>query len=175
MISDTMRDALNKQIAMEGYASFYYLSMSSWCDNEGLEGCAQYFQRQSAEEHSHMLRLFHYLSEVDSKAIVPAIPQPPVEFENIEVVFNEVYAHEQKVTHAINQLVELAHRENDFTTRNFLEWYVAEQREEEALVRNILDKIRLIGSGPMSLYYIDKEIETINAAEVKAAAASTEA
>ena len=86
MISDTMRDALNEQIAMEGYASFYYLSMASWSDNEGLEGCAQYFQRQSAEEHSHMLRIFDYLSEVDSKAIVPAIAQPPADFDNIQEV-----------------------------------------------------------------------------------------
>ena len=151
MISDTMRDALNEQIAMEGYASFYYLSMASWSDNEGLEGCAQYFQRQSAEEHSHMLRIFDYLSEVDSKAIVPAIAQPPADFDNIQEVFQKTYAHEQKVTESINKLVELAHQENDFTTRNFLDWYVAEQREEEALVRTILDKIRLIGTGAESV------------------------
>ena len=168
MISEKMQAALNNQIVLEGYASFYYLSMASWCDREGLEGCANFFHRQSEEEKDHMLRIFTYLSEVDGHGIVPAIAQPPSEFENIESVFKSVYEHEQKVTRSINDLVHLAYEENDYTTKNFLEWYVSEQREEEALVRSILDKIKLIGSGPMSLYYIDKEIEIVNQAQAAA-------
>ena len=33
-------------------------------------------------------------------------------------------------------------------------------------MRTILEKIDLIGEGPQSLYFIDKEIEAINKAEV---------
>jgi len=165
MISPSMTQALNNQIALEGYASFLYLSMASWCDQEGLEGCAQFMHRQSDEEREHMLRLFSYLSEMDAHALAPAIEQPPHEFNSVREMFEQVYAHEQKVTAAINQLVTLSTEEQDHSTLNFLQWYVEEQREEEALMRHILDKIRLIGDGPQSLYYIDKEVETINASQ----------
>ncbi len=168
MISEAMTGALNKQISLEGYASFLYLSMASWCDREGLDGCAQFMHRQSEEEREHMLKIFEYLSEVDGHALTPAIPQAPHEFDSIQELFKEVYKHEQKVTASINELVALANQENDHSTSVFLQWYVNEQREEEALMRSILDKIKLIGTGPQSLYFIDLEIEKINAAELAA-------
>ena len=165
MISEKMAQALNSQIQLEGKASFLYLSMASWCDKEGLEGCAKFMHRQSAEERDHMLRIFYYLSEVDSHAITPAIDQPRHEFDSVQAMFKEVYEHEQKVTNSINSLLAQARSENDYTTENFLQWYITEQREEENLMRSVLDKLKLIGDGPQSLYYIDKEIEAINAAE----------
>lgn len=170
MISKKMVKALNEQIGLEGYASYLYLSMASWCDKEGMEGCAQFMHRQSEEERMHMLKIFHYLSEVDAHALAPAIKQPPHEFESVRSMFEQVYKHEQKVTASINKLVKLSYEENDFTTMEFLQWYVEEQREEEALMRTILDKIKLIGDGPSSLYYIDQEIEKINARAAEAEA-----
>lgn len=166
MVSEKMATALNKQIELEGYASFLYLSMASWCDKEGLEGCAEFLHRQSDEEREHMLKIFHYLSEVDQHALTPAISQAPHEFESVQSLFKQVYEHEQKVTRSINELVAVATLENDYSTISFLQWYIEEQREEENLMRTILDKIKLIGTGPMSLYYIDKEIEAINQAEL---------
>ncbi len=166
-----MEDALNKQIALEGYASFLYLSMASWCDKEGLQGCAAFMHRQSDEERQHMLRIFHYISEVNGHALAPAVAQPPHSFDSVHKLFELVYAHEQKVTASIHELISMSYKDNDHTTLNFLQWYVTEQREEEALMRNILDRLKLIGDGPMSLYYIDKEIEKINKAELAAEAA----
>ena len=165
MLTKKMEQALNEQLSLEAYASFLYLSMSSWCDQQGLSGSAAFMNRQSEEEKMHMLKLYNYILEMDGSAIVPGIKQPPHEFENVVEMFNAVYSHEQKVTQAINQLVELSLAEKDNSTFNFLQWYVEEQREEESLMRSILDKIRLIGGGPQSLYYIDKEIEKINAVE----------
>jgi len=164
MISEKMQTALNQQIELEGYASFLYLAMASWCDQEGMNGCAQFMHRQSAEEREHMLRIFDYLSEVDAFAKTPGIQQPPHSFESVPEMFEQVYNHEQKVTQSINKLLQLGYEENDHTTLNFLQWYVDEQREEEALMRTILDKIKLIGNGPQSLYYIDKEVAAINSA-----------
>lgn len=162
MLSEKMAAALNDQVSMEAYASSLYLSMASWCDHQGLEGTSQFFYRQSAEEHDHMMRIFKYILEMDNRAIVPSVNQPPKEFTSIQSIFDEVYTHEQKVTKSINKLVNLANEENDHSTHNFLQWYVTEQREEEVLIRNILDKLKLIGDGPQSLYFIDKEITDIN-------------
>ena len=167
MISKKMEKALNEQIALEGTASFIYLAMASWCDKEGLEGCAQFMHSQSAEERMHMLKIFTYISEVDGHALVPAIKQPPSSYPSVQEMFKQVYAHEQKVTAAIHKLTALATKEGDQTTFNFLQWYVMEQREEEAQIRGILDKIKIIGEGPHSLYYIDKEIASINAADLE--------
>lgn len=174
MISKSMETALNKQIELEAYASFLYLSMASWCDKEGLNGCAAFMHRQSDEERVHMLKIVHYLSEIDGHALTPGVQQPPHEFESVQKMFEMVYAHEQKVTKSIHSLVELSNKEDDYTTLNFLQWYITEQREEEALMRSILDKIKLIGTGPMSLYYIDKEIQKINSQEMAAEAAENE-
>ncbi len=162
MLSDRMEAALNAQVKMEAYASNLYLSMASWCDAQGMEGTSQFFFRQSAEESDHKMGIFKYILELDGKAIVPAVDKPPHEFQSIQILFKDVYAHEQKVTKAINHLVDLANEEMDHSTHNFLQWYVTEQREEESLIRSILDKIKLIGEGPRCLYFIDKEMEDIN-------------
>lgn len=174
MISKKMEKALNNQIELEGYASFLYLSMASWCDLEGLEGCSKFMYRQSEEELAHMLRIFNYISEVDGHALAPGIKKAPHHFKSVQELFNLVYAHEQKVTQSINELVALSLQEKDHTTYNFLQWYIEEQREEEALMRTILDKIKIIGEGAQSLYFIDQELEKINAMELKAEANSKE-
>jgi ferritin len=162
MLSKNIEDALNNQLELEAYASFLYLSMASWSERTGMEGTAKFFYRQSAEEHDHMMRIFHYILEMDNTAVVPSIDKPVHDFDSVQEVFNKVYGHERKVTQAINKIVDLAITENDHATHNFLQWFVTEQREEEALIRMILQKIELIGEGPQSLYFIDKEIEEIN-------------
>ena len=162
MISKKMEVALNKQIELEAYASSLYLSMASWCDKESLEGCSVFMHRQSEEERVHMMKIFNYISEVDGHAITPQIDQPPLEFESVQSMFHQVYEHEKKVTQSIHKLMDFGYEEDDYSTLNFLQWYVEEQREEENLMRSILDTIKLIGDGPQSLYYIDKEIRAIN-------------
>ncbi|MDX1684547.1 MAG: ferritin [Saprospiraceae bacterium] len=170
MLSKTITDALNQQIEKEGYASFLYLSMATWCDSNGLQGCTRFFRRQSEEEHVHMTKIIDYILEMDGRAIIPQIKQPPTEYKGVSEVFESTYEHEKKVTSAINSLVDLALEENDHSTHNFLQWYVEEQREEENLIRSILDKIKLIGQGEQALYYIDKEVEEINLAIKKSGA-----
>jgi len=168
-MTNAMTDALNAQVEKEAYASFLYLSMASWLDNQGLNGAAQFMYRQTEEEHAHMMRIFNYLLEMDSKAIVPAIKQPATEYTSVQAVFQESYEHEQAITASINDLVNMSIRENDHATNNFLQWYVEEQREEETLMRTIIDKINLIGDGPQSLYFIDKELDVINQEAAKSA------
>lgn len=162
MISKKMESALNKQIELEAYASFLYLSMASWCDINGLEGSSKFMHRQSSEEREHMLRIFHYVNQVDGHAITPAIKKPPLTFKSINELLKLVYEHEKKVTQAIHKIVDLCYKEDDYTTLHFLQWYIQEQREEEAMMRTILDRIKLIGEGPQKLFFIDQEVEKYN-------------
>lgn len=167
-LSEKMISTLNEQIAMEGYASFLYLSKAGWFENMSMQGCAAFMYRQSQEEHQHMMKIFHYLLEMDAVAVSPAISQPPADFQDVRTVFADTLVHEQRVTKSINDIVELAIKEGDHATYAFLQWYVTEQREEESLMRTILDKINLIGEGPQCLYFMDKEIEAINQAQIAA-------
>lgn len=162
MLSEKMTKALNEQIAMEGYASFLYLAMAGWFEFQTMQGCAAFMYRQSEEENMHMMKIYRYMLEMDSMPVTPAIKQPDQSFKSVKDVFEETLEHEKRVTKSINALVDLAIQENDHSTYAFLQWYVTEQREEESLMRSILDKINLIGDGPQSLYFIDKEIDAIN-------------
>lgn len=171
MLNEKIYKALSSQVQMEWQSSAAYLAMATWCDKEGMNGCADFFYAQSDEERVHMLKILHYISEMDEHAIVPAVTQPQSDFDSIQVLFKQVYEMERGVTNSIHGLLSLCQQEGDHATMNFLQWYVTEQREEEAMMRNILDRIRLIGEGGQSLYYIDKEVEKINIARAAAAKA----
>lgn len=163
MLSEKTLQALNKQIALEGNASASYLAMASWCERQGLNGCATFFYDQSAEERMHMMKIIHYVNEMDGHAVISAQDKPRGEYESVQELFQAVYQQEKAVTSAIYSLLSISNEEDDHSTTLFLQWYVAEQREEEAQIRTILDKIKLIGTGGQSLYFIDQEVEKINA------------
>lgn len=151
--------ALNEQILKESSSSQYYLSMASWAENQGLNGTAQFLYGQSDEERFHMLKLVRFVNERGGKAIIPSVEQPPVEFKDLETVFESLLSHEIGVTESINHLVDICLQEKDYTTHNFVQWYVAEQLEEEAQARTILDKLKLIGGDKGGMYMFDRDLE----------------
>mgnify|MGYP001613912399 FL=1 len=161
MLSKKIESALNKQIAQESFASSYYLSMASWCEFKGLEGAAGFLYRQSAEERSHMLKIFKYVNESGGHAISPEINKSPDNYKSVVEVFKLALKQEQQNTTSINQLIDLCLRDKDYSTFNFLQWYVSEQHEEEMVFKNILDKIEIIGTDGKGIYMIDKAIAKI--------------
>jgi len=158
MLSEKMLNKLNKQINLEFYSSNIYLQMSSWCDNKGLSGCAKFLKVHSDEEMMHMRKLFDYVNETGGMAVIGEIKSPDLDYESIADVFLKIYEHECFVTEEINKLVDAAFTEKDFSTFNFLQWYVAEQHEEENLFKSILDKIKIIGDERKGLFFIDQEL-----------------
>ena len=164
MLSEKMLKALNEQITLEFYSSNLYLQMSSWCEFNALDGCAKFLKMHAAEEMEHMQRLFTYVNETGGLAIVGQIDAPPVEFKSIIDVFQETYDHEVFITSKINRLAKIAQQEDDYSTFNFLQWYVAEQHEEEKLFKSIIDKIEMIGID--GLFFIDKEVEKMAGASM---------
>lgn len=163
MLSNTLTKALNDQVNLEFYSSNLYLQMSSWCISQGLDGCGNFFRQHADEERMHMQKLFDYVNETGSYAVIGAIGNVQAEFSTLTEVFEMTYAHEQHITRQINELVSIAFKAADFSTFNFLQWYVAEQHEEEQLFKTILDKVSLIGVEGNGLFFIDKEVETMHA------------
>jgi ferritin len=154
-----VEQALNDQISKEASSSQYYLAMASWAENNGLNGTAKFMYTHSDEERFHMLKLVKFVNERGGKALIPAIGQPPIEFDNLKSVFELLLKHEISVTDSINNLVDICLQEKDYTTHNFVQWYVSEQLEEEALARTILDKLKLIGEDNGGMYMFDRDLE----------------
>lgn len=167
MLSKKIEEALNKQIGKEDYAAHYYLAMASWCDKKGLRGSARFMYHHAEDERIHMMKLFRYITDTGGHAIVQAIKQPPMEFESIKNIFELTLEHEKQVTQSINELVALCLEEKDYSTFHFLQWYVAEQHEEEHQFQFLLDRISIAGLEGRGLFLVDKEIESL-AAEMKA-------
>lgn len=156
--------ALNDQIEKESSSSQYYLAMASWAETNGLNGTSKFMYQHSDEERFHMLKLVKFVNERGGKAIIPSVPQPPINFESLEKVFELLLEHELGVTASINNVVDVCLQEKDYSTHNFMQWYVAEQLEEEALARGILDKLKLIGGDKGALYFFDRDLEATAAA-----------
>ena len=151
--------ALNDQIEKEASSSQFYLAMASWAETKGLNGTAKFLYTHSDEERFHMLKLVKFVNERGGVAVIPGLETPAKEFQNIENVFQLLLEHELVVTDSINNLVDICLQEKDYSTHNFIQWYVSEQLEEEALARTILDKIKLIGSDKGGLYMFDRDLE----------------
>ena len=159
MLSKKMYQQLNSQINLEFYSSNLYLQMSSWFLNHGFEGCGAFMRQHADEERDHMFRLFDYVNETGLYATLEEIEAPRADFSDLKEVFEETFKHEQFITKRINEVTAAAFKENDFSTFNFLQWYVSEQHEEEQLFKGILDKINLIGSdNKQGLFMIDQEL-----------------
>lgn len=159
MLSKKIEAALNGQVAVEANSSQAYLAMASWAENTGLSGTAAFLYRHSDEERMHMLKLVKFINERGGKAVIPALKQPGTNYKAITDVFKALLDHETKVTNEINGVVDLCLKEKDYTTHNFMQWYVGEQIEEEALARTLIDKLNLIGNDKGGLYLFDRDLE----------------
>jgi ferritin len=173
MLSQAMTDRLNKQINLEMYSSHLYLQMSSWCAHQSLDGCEDFLRIHAQEEAGHMHRLVNYMHETGGFVVLGGMDAPPTQFASIQELFENIYEHEQYITRNINELVHFANTEPDYSTLQFLQWYVAEQHQEEFLFKGILDKIKLIGTEGQGLFLIDQEIGKLATAPEKEATSLT--
>ena len=158
MISKKIEQLLNRQIELEFESSQYYLSMASWAERNGLGGTSAFLYRHADEERTHALKLFHFINDRSGQAIVPGLKAPQKDFKGVQEVFERILKHEQGVTKEINDLVDGCLKEKDYTTHNFLQWFVSEQIEEERLAQTILDKLALIGGEKGGLYIFDRDM-----------------
>ncbi len=158
MISESMQKALMDQVNAELYSSYLYLSMSSDLDSKGLAGFALWMKSQAQEELYHGMKLYDFVIERGGRALLKPIDGPQTEWSSPLAIFEAAYAHEQKVTGMINNLMNMAIEEKDHATSQFLQWFIKEQVEEEASADEVVQKLKLIGDGGNGLFMLDKEM-----------------
>ena len=158
MLSEKVEKALNDQIEKEAYSSQLYLSMASWAETSGFKGVSEFLYHHADEEREHMMRFIHFVSDRSGHAKIPLLQEPPATFEGVKELFGQIYEHEKFITQSINEIVGICMDEKDYSTQQFLQWFIQEQIEEESLASEILDKLNLFGEGGPNMYMFDKDI-----------------
>lgn len=158
MVSKKMQETLNGQLNAELYSAYLYLAMAAYYEDSDLPGFANWMRVQAQEELTHAMKFYEYLIQRGSRVILDAIEQPQKEWESPLAASEHVLKHEKKVTGLINELVDLAVEEKDHATNNFLQWFVAEQVEEEESAGGVLQKVRLAADSSSGLLMVDSEL-----------------
>jgi len=160
MLNKKLTQSLSDQLNAEYYSAYLYMAMSASSSKMGLKGAANWLFTQAQEEVAHGTHIYEYILERGVTPTFAAIEQPPQVFADINEIFKEVLAHEQKVTRLINAIATLAMQESDHACYQFIIWYVNEQVEEEARASDILDKLSLISDNKGLLLTLDNELAT---------------
>jgi ferritin len=142
----------------EFYASYLYLSMSAYCEAINLPGFAHWMRTQSQEEYSHAMKMFGFIVDQKGRVILHPIDQPTIEFHSPLDLMQQALEHERHVSRLIDQLYELAVREHDYPTQVHLQWFIAEQVEEEKVASNIVEQLKMIGEQGAPLLLLDREL-----------------
>lgn len=143
MISAAMNQKLNEQIAKEFAASHQYLAMACDFDDKGLKILSRFFARQCDEEREHALKLLNYVLEVGGTVELQGVEKPQAKYDSVEQIVKMAVEGEIAITRSIHDIVALAESEKDYASRSFLGWFVDEQVEEVASMRDLLQLVQL--------------------------------
>jgi ferritin len=153
LISKAMNAALNVQIGNELAASNQYVAIAGYFDGEGLPVLAKHFFKQAAEERDHALRFVRIVLDGSGELKIPQVPAPKAAFKNSADAVKLALDSELRVTKQINDIVDLAIREKDHLTKNALEWFVNEQREEVTSMDTLLRMVKRAGEA--GLFHVE--------------------
>jgi bacterioferritin B len=158
MPADAFVAQLNEQIAHEFAAHQQYVACAVHYDAETLPQLAGFFYRQALEEREHAMMMVQYLLDADAEIVVPGVAAPQTAFGDIVEPVALALAQERRVTEQINALAATARREGDFTSEQFMGWFIKEQVEEVATMSDLLRVVQRSQDAPMEIeHYIARE------------------
>ena len=153
LISKQMNAALNEQIGNELAASNQYVAIACYFDGEGLPQLAKHFFTQAAEERDHAMRFVRFALDAGGEVAIPAIPAPRTRFKDAADAVKLALDSEMAVTKQINGIVDLAIKDRDHLSKNALEWFVNEQREEVSSMDMLLRMVKR--AGEPGLFFVE--------------------
>jgi ferritin len=157
-MSATVQNALNQQITNELSASYEYLAMSAWCEEQTLQGAAKWLRLQSQEEYGHAMKLYDFVLARGGHVELKALPAPSQSYKSLHDVFDKVLKQEQTVSGQIDELYDLAFREKAYAATVELQWFLTEQVEEEKTAREIVARLNMVKGDPASIIDIDRDL-----------------
>jgi ferritin len=147
LISDNVCSALNQQVGNEFGAMIQYVAIAAHFERETLPMLAAHFHKQAEEEKEHAEKFIKFIIDAGGRVVIPAIPAPQSHFQFAEEAVKLSLDQEKKVTQQVNQLVDMAKSEKDYTTDTFLQWFVQEQLEEVSSMQDLLSIVQRAGEG----------------------------
>ncbi len=151
LVSQKIIDAINGQIGMELAASLQYDAIGAHFDFNSLPRLAKHFYKQSSEERGHAHRFMKFVLDAGARVIIPAIDAPVADFKFAKDAVKLSLDQELKVTQAINEIYNLALKENDHITSITLQWFIKEQIEEVSSMNDLLKTVERAGEGGLLL------------------------
>lgn len=161
-ISDTMEQALNEQMNNEAAQAQAYLALGIWAESNNYAGIADFFYKHSEEERQHMFKFLEYIQARGGEAKIGTIYAPKDNPSDLKSCIEDVWQHELANSKKIYALVDKAFEERDWPTFNFLQWFVKEQIEEEALIDELRDKFALASEDKdnnANFYSLDRDMQ----------------
>ncbi|MDP6172097.1 MAG: ferritin [Prochlorococcaceae cyanobacterium ETNP2_MAG_10] len=152
-----LTNAINSHLACEFQASHAYLAMSIWLREKDLAGFSTYMQMKSQEERGHADRLIAYLVDSDEQVELPAVEAPERNWESTQSLFDHVYEMEKDVTASINRIYSIAEQAGERSATAMLDWFIAEQLQEEAEARFVRKRLRLASNNTAALLLLDQQ------------------
>ena len=140
---------LNEQIANEFAAHQQYVACAVYYDAEALPQLARFFYRQALEERDHAMMMVQYLLDADAPVTVPGVSAPRTSFADIVEPVALALDQERRVSEQINGLAATAREAGDYTSEQFVQWFIKEQVEEVATMSDLLRVVERSRENPM--------------------------
>ena len=138
MAADAFVSLLNEQIAHEYAAHQQYVACAVYFDGETLPQLAGFFYRQAMEERDHAMMMVQYLLDTDAEVRIPGVAAPVNGFANVVEPVALALDQERRVTDQITALAGVAREAADYTSEQFMQWFIKEQVEEVATMSDLL-------------------------------------
>jgi ferritin len=142
-------ERLNEQIGHEFAASQQYLAIAVYYDDDTLPRLAAFFYAQALEERNHALMMVQYLLDAGAPAPIPGIDAPRNDFADVVEPVTLALAQERRVSDQINALAAIAREEADYTSEQFMQWFIKEQVEEVATMNDLLKVVERARENPL--------------------------
>jgi ferritin len=142
-------ELLNQQIGHEFAASQQYLAIASYYDDETLPRLASFFYAQALEERNHALMMVQYLLDAGAQAPIPGVDAPQNGFGDVVEPVALALDQEKRVSAQINALAAMARQESDYTSEQFMQWFIKEQVEEVASMNDLLKVVGRARENPL--------------------------
>ncbi|MFV0431671.1 MAG: ferritin [Alphaproteobacteria bacterium] len=162
MLTEKLFKLMEKQVAIEEQSARIYLQMSLVCAEQDLTGGENFFKGHSDEEYQHMQKFIRYLIDRNQPPKLDSLEAPKVSWVDLPTMVEDALKHEKFVTSSILKLRKLADESNDPATTNFLDTFIDEQNEEEALFSRLIRRLKLTGNDSRSIWYQDQEMQRMH-------------
>ncbi|PXY31798.1 ferritin [Prauserella muralis] len=132
-------ELLQAQIHNEFTASQQYVALAVWFDNEDLPQLAKHFYAQALEERNHALALVQYMLDTDHHVEIPGTGDIRNDFTDPRELIELALDQEKEVAADIKALAKAARDEDDYTSEQFIQWFLKEQVEEISAMSTLLN------------------------------------